>query len=82
MAYVNEHGTSLAGLPFGGCRPLRLGRDLGDHGVDAFVNKRLVCVSDPWALSSEPPPPTRGTTTIDHGTTARNIERQMPCPAS
>lgn len=47
MAYVNEHGTSLAGLPLGGCRPLRLERDLGDHGVDEFINKCLVRVSDP-----------------------------------
>ena len=47
MAYVNEHGTSLAGLPYGGCLPLRLGRDLDHHGVDEFVNKNLVRVSDP-----------------------------------
>ena len=47
MAYVNEHGTSLAGLPFGGVRRSGFGRELGNYGVDEFVNKRLVRVSDP-----------------------------------
>lgn len=47
MAYVNEHGTSLAGLPFGGVGRSGFGRELGDYGVDEFVNKRLVRVSDP-----------------------------------
>lgn len=47
MAYVNEHGTSLAGLPFGGVCRSGFGRELGNYGVDEFVNKRLVRVSDP-----------------------------------
>lgn len=45
MAYVNEHGTSLAGLPFGGVGRSGFGRELGPYGVDEFVNKRLVRVT-------------------------------------
>lgn len=45
MAYVNEHGTTLAGLPFGGVGRSGFGRELGPYGVDEFVNKRLVRVT-------------------------------------
>ena len=45
MAYVNEHGTTMAGLPFGGVKRSGFGRELGSYGVDEFVNKRLVRVS-------------------------------------
>ncbi|MBW3086848.1 Succinate-semialdehyde dehydrogenase [NADP(+)] 1 [Austwickia sp. TVS 96-490-7B] len=45
MALVNEHGTSLAGLPFGGVGRSGFGRELGPYGVDEFVNKRLVRVA-------------------------------------
>ncbi|MSS46712.1 NAD-dependent succinate-semialdehyde dehydrogenase [Cutibacterium sp. WCA-380-WT-3A] len=47
MTYVNEHGTSLAGLPFGGVGRSGFGRELGTYGVDEFVNKRLLRVSNP-----------------------------------
>ena len=45
MAYVNEHGTTLAGLPFGGVKRSGFGRELGAYGIEEFANRRLVRVS-------------------------------------
>ncbi|MFH5210276.1 NAD-dependent succinate-semialdehyde dehydrogenase [Antrihabitans spumae] len=45
MAFVNEHGTTLPGLPFGGVKRSGFGRELGSWGMDEFVNKKLVRVS-------------------------------------
>lgn len=45
MAFVNEHGTTLPGLPFGGVKRSGVGRELGPWGMDEFVNKKLVRVS-------------------------------------
>ena len=45
MAYVNEHGTSKAGLPFGGVRRSGYGRELGRWGVAEFANAKLVRVA-------------------------------------
>ena len=45
MAFVNEHGTTLPGLPFGGIKKSGFGRELGAWGMDEFVNKKLVRVS-------------------------------------
>ena len=45
MAFVNEHGTTLPGLPFGGIKRSGVGRELGPWGMDEFVNKKLVRVS-------------------------------------
>ncbi|NJQ07350.1 NAD-dependent succinate-semialdehyde dehydrogenase [Streptomyces lonarensis] len=41
MAYVNEHGTTLPGLPFGGVKRSGFGRELGRWGMGEFVNIRL-----------------------------------------
>ncbi len=47
MAFVNEHGTTMPGLPFGGVKRSGFGRELGPWGMDEFVNKKLVRVSAP-----------------------------------
>ncbi len=41
MAYVNEHGTTLPGLPFGGVKRSGFGRELGRWGMGEFINTRL-----------------------------------------
>ncbi|MFI5718810.1 NAD-dependent succinate-semialdehyde dehydrogenase [Nocardia sp. NPDC051750] len=41
MAYINEHGTTLPGLPFGGVNHSGYGRELGRWGMGEFVNTKL-----------------------------------------
>ncbi|MEU1980949.1 NAD-dependent succinate-semialdehyde dehydrogenase [Nocardia sp. NPDC019395] len=41
MAYINEHGTTLPGLPFGGVNHSGYGRELGRWGAGEFVNTKL-----------------------------------------
>lgn len=41
VAYVNEHGTTMAGLPFGGVKRSGFGRELGRWGMGEFVNTKL-----------------------------------------
>jgi succinate-semialdehyde dehydrogenase/glutarate-semialdehyde dehydrogenase len=45
MAFVNEHGTTLPGLPFGGVKRSGFGRELGPWGLEEFANKKLVRVT-------------------------------------
>ena len=47
MAYVNEHGTTRADLPFGGIGRSGFGRELGRYGVEEFINRRLVRIAGP-----------------------------------
>lgn len=41
MAYINEHGTTLPGLPFGGVKRSGFGRELARWGMGEFINVRL-----------------------------------------
>ncbi|KNX38718.1 NAD-dependent succinate-semialdehyde dehydrogenase [Luteipulveratus halotolerans] len=45
MVYVNEHGTTLPGLPFGGVKRSGYGRELARDGMAEFVNRKLVRVA-------------------------------------
>ncbi|SNC71836.1 succinate-semialdehyde dehydrogenase / glutarate-semialdehyde dehydrogenase [Kytococcus aerolatus] len=44
MAYVNEHGTTMPALPFGGVKRSGFGRELAEFGVSEFANHQLVRV--------------------------------------
>jgi len=42
MMFINNMNWSDAELPFGGVKDSGYGRELGDMGIQQFVNKKLV----------------------------------------
>ncbi|WP_010204297.1 NAD-dependent succinate-semialdehyde dehydrogenase [Salinibacterium sp. PAMC 21357] len=42
MVYINEVGADAPELPFGGVKNSGTGRELGAHGIDEFMNRKLV----------------------------------------
>ncbi|TQO20154.1 succinate-semialdehyde dehydrogenase/glutarate-semialdehyde dehydrogenase [Rhodoglobus vestalii] len=42
MVYINEVGADAPELPFGGVKNSGTGRELGPHGVEEFMNRKLV----------------------------------------
>jgi len=42
MMFINNISWSDAELPFGGIKNSGYGRELGDMGIQEFVNKKLV----------------------------------------
>ena len=62
MMFVNNLDWADADLPFGGVKTSGYGRELGDVGIQQFVNKKLVRIS----ASEAPALPTAATTSQRH----------------
>lgn len=54
MTFVNEHGVTAPGLPFGGVGRSGYGRELARWGVGEFVNDKLIRVSGQQDAGSSP----------------------------
>ncbi|MBA9071888.1 succinate-semialdehyde dehydrogenase/glutarate-semialdehyde dehydrogenase [Flavobacterium gossypii] len=46
MIFINEHAASRPDLPFGGTKRSGYGRELSELGIEEFVNKKLIRISD------------------------------------
>ena len=59
MMFVNNLDWADADLPFGGVKTSGYGRELGDKGIQQFVNKKLVRISTAKAPAKTSPPEKR-----------------------
>src|SRR5580693_3947163 len=50
MVFINYPSVSTADLPFGGVKRSGYGKELSDLGIQEFVNKKLICVSNGLSL--------------------------------
>ena len=69
MMFVNTLDWADADLPFGGVKTSGYGRELGDMGIQQFVNKKLARISaaDAPAMTATPmtaTPPQKAKTTV------------------
>ena len=55
MMFINNIDWSDADLPFGGIKNSGYGRELGDRGIQEFVNKKLVRIASMDAPGGPPP---------------------------
>lgn len=46
MVFINYPSVSTADLPFGGIKRSGYGKELSDLGIQEFLNKKLICVSN------------------------------------
>jgi succinate-semialdehyde dehydrogenase/glutarate-semialdehyde dehydrogenase len=45
MVYINSCFANSPGLPFGGVKNSGFGRELAEHGIGEFLNRKLVRVA-------------------------------------
>jgi succinate-semialdehyde dehydrogenase / glutarate-semialdehyde dehydrogenase len=50
MVFINYPSVSTADLPFGGVKRSGYGKELSDLGIQEFLNKKLICVSNGVSL--------------------------------